>query len=208
MCSVSDIALRKEPRFSCRGSLVVAMVSARCWKRADSFGRWRKAVSQQTETRQSPVHGAAGACGASYPLGIAPWSAKERCTPGSAWTGPIPRQVIGAWRAAVRRRSCQWNYPLGIVPWSAKERCAPGSSADKADPAAGDRGLACSGSTCSRQWNYPLGIALLEATGIHFTALQARSLAGEQVAQPLDVLPGDFWRHRLALRLGWWRCCW
>ena len=34
-----DIALRKEPRFSCRGSLVVAMVSARCWKRADSFGR-------------------------------------------------------------------------------------------------------------------------------------------------------------------------
>ena len=81
-------------------------------------------------------------------------------------------------------------------------------SPDKADPAAGDRGLACSGSTCSRQWNYPQGIALLEATGIHFTALQARSLAGEQVAQPLDVLPGDFWRHRLALRLGWrwwWR---
>ena len=39
VCSVSDIALRKEPRFSCRGSLVVAMVSARCWKRADSFGR-------------------------------------------------------------------------------------------------------------------------------------------------------------------------
>lgn len=81
-------------------------------------------------------------------------------------------------------------------------------SANKADPAAGDRGLACSGSTCSRQWNYPQGIALLEATGIHFTTLQARSLAGEQVAQPLDVLPGDFWRHRLALRLGWWRCWW
>ncbi|MCA4126658.1 hypothetical protein LDY98_10065, partial [Pseudomonas aeruginosa] len=63
--------------------------------------------------------------------------------PGSAWTGPIPRQAIEAQRAAVRRRSCQWNYPLGI--------------------------------------------ALLEATGIHFTASQARSLAGEQVAQPLDV---------------------
>src|SRR5690606_995845 len=95
---------------------------------------------------------------ASYPQGIAPWSAKERCTPASTRTRPIPQQVIEAWRAAVRRRS--------------------------------------------RQWNYPQGIALLEATGIHFTALQAHSLAGEQVAQPLDVLLGDFWRHRLALWLG------
>ena len=100
-----------------------------------------------------------GAFGASYPQGIAPWSAKERCTPGSARTRPIPQQTIETQHAAVRRRS--------------------------------------------RQWNYPQGIALLNATGIHFTALQARSLAGEQVAQPLDVLSGDFWRHRLALRLGW-----
>ena len=59
-----------------------------------------------------------------------------------------------------------------------------------------------------QRWNYPQGIALLEATGIHFTALQARLLAGEQVAQALDVLLGDFWRDRLALRLGWWRCWW
>ncbi|ALQ95054.1 hypothetical protein XFUD_07680 [Xylella fastidiosa] len=51
------------------------MVSARCWKIAASFGRKRKAVSQQTETRPSPVQGAVGACGASYPQGIVPLTA-------------------------------------------------------------------------------------------------------------------------------------
>lgn len=47
------------------------------------------------------------------------------------------------------------------------------------------------------------GIALLASIGVHFTALSVGSLAGEQIAQPLDVLPGDFWWHRLTLRLGW-----
>jgi hypothetical protein len=54
-----------------------------------------------------------------------------------------------------------------------------------------------------QRWNYPQGIALLASMGVHFTALSVGSLAGEQIAQPLDVLPGDFWWHRLTLRLGW-----
>ena len=42
----------------------------------------------------------------------------------------------------------------------------------------------------------------LASMGVHFTALSAGSLAGEQIAQPLDVLPGDFWAAPAALRLG------
>ena len=63
-----------------------------------------------------------------------------------------------------------------------------------------------------QRWNYPQGIALLASMGVHFTALPACSLAGEQISQPLDVLPGDFWWHRLTLRLGrrcgWWPFVW
>ena len=63
-----------------------------------------------------------------------------------------------------------------------------------------------------QRWNYPQGIALLASMGVHFTALSVGSLAGEQISQPLDVLPGDFWWHRLTLRLGrrcgWWPFVW
>ena len=63
-----------------------------------------------------------------------------------------------------------------------------------------------------QRWNYPQGIALLASMGVHFTALPACSLAGEQISKPLDVLPGDFWWHRLTLRLGrrcgWWPFVW
>jgi len=80
-------------------------------------------------------------------------------------------------------------------------------SADKADLRQANEAWRAAVRRRSRQWNYPQGIVPLKATGIHFTALHARSLAGKQIAQPLDVLLGNFWRHRLALRLGWW-CRW
>ena len=128
-------------------------------KGAVSFGRKRKAVSQQTETCQTPVQGVVAACGTSYPQGIAPWSASERCASGSGWATPMLRQMFEA-RPATARHPPQ-------------------------------------------RWNYPQGIALLASMGVHFTALSVGSLAGEQIAQPLDVLPGDFWWHRLTLRLGW-----
>lgn len=95
--------------------------------------------------------------------------------------------------------ACDASYPQGIALWSAKERCTLGSAQmlDAVSDAAWRR---------SRQWNYPQGIAPLKAMGIYFAALQTGLLAGEQTAQPLDVLLGDLWRHRLALWPRRW-CC-
>jgi len=56
------------------------MVSARLGKGAVRIGTQRKAVSQQTEMNWSPVVVVVAARNASYPQGIAPSNATERCS--------------------------------------------------------------------------------------------------------------------------------
>ena len=62
VCSVSDIALRREPRLSCNGSLLVAMVSARSW--TGSRQHPHAAEGSQSTNRNEPAPGSMRAGGA------------------------------------------------------------------------------------------------------------------------------------------------
>ncbi|HFL5744418.1 TPA: hypothetical protein ACG4LG_001542, partial [Stenotrophomonas maltophilia] len=70
--SVSDIALRREPRLSCNGSLLVAMVIARWW--TGSRQHPHAAEGSQSTNRNEPTPGSVRAGGAARngPLGTAP----------------------------------------------------------------------------------------------------------------------------------------
>ena len=166
MCSVSDIALRREPRLSCKGSLLVAMVSARCGKRS---GQLRQEAEGSQSTNRNPQG------------------------PGSRHCGYIPRELSPGDSSMERQGSL----------------CAA-TRADNADAAADAR---CRTWTWTWTWSASCPTAELSpgdsSTGGHQHPLRrlTGSLAGEQIAQPLDVLLGDFRRHRLAGRLGW-RCGW
>lgn len=98
------------------------------------------------------------------------------------------------------------SYPLGIGPWSANERCTLKWGRITPTLRSMFDAWAVTASHHARLGDYPQGIALLTAMEIHFNALEAGLLVGEQVAQLLDMLPGEFPRDRLALLSRRW-CC-
>src|SRR3989344_3799645 len=100
--------------------------------------------------------------------------------PGSARGGRLRRELSPGDSSMERQRTLQ----VGI-------------GGDNADTAADVRGQACDCTVSAPTVELSQGIALLASMGIHFTALSVGSLAGEQISQSLDVLPGDFWWHRL-----------
>ena len=90
VCSVSDIALRREPRLSCNGSLLVAMVIARWWTGSRQHPHAAEGSQSTNRNEPAPVLCALAAQRATAPAPLRRW----------AFTSALRASVVDGLRAA------------------------------------------------------------------------------------------------------------
>lgn len=131
VCSVSDIALRSEPRLSCRAGVlgVSAMDDSQWMYEPPASPRAGKAVREQPAARGCLIR--SGSCGAETKRGARSPRTTACCRCPRRYTRGIDRRAaprrrvrdrLACWRASASRSASRPRYTLGIAVTGAASR--------------------------------------------------------------------------------------